>query len=320
MERRKLDDDEVVRDKDDLTGRGAEVSLSVDDTNRLRISLGLPPLAVKSPAEIAAERAAEEKARDQALKRAEEERLRTDLAKRRNKRLLHAKVAGLSLGEELKTTEAGSSAAAWVERSRLLSKHEAGKLAQQLDQQDTLFQQEENDSYDSRHLAGLKVRHTAEQLTEGVSVILTLKDQTILEQDDLNTKEDELENIALKEDERVEKNKQLKKQTKAYDVFDESVPELLKQYNEDKEQEGMRLPSLDPQQNDKQKRLAAIRARLQKKPEGEGQANGTDEKKGEEKKEKKVVYDLNTEKIFGSDYEIKQTTFKKKKLRKKKNK
>jgi len=224
MSQRRKTENEVVREADDLTGRGAELSLSVDDTNKLRISLGLAPLAIKSAAEIAEEKAREEKAREQMKKEAEEDALRLELEKRKHKRLLNAKVAGLSLGEELKLgpTATSGSAASWVERSRQLSKiqqqqekEKANVREKMLNTQDELFDETSGPSYSSTDLAGMKVSHTAEQFAEGHNVILTLKDQPVLGKDDMNAEEDELESIALREMEQRDKNELTKKQKKS---------------------------------------------------------------------------------------------------------
>ena len=84
-----------------VTESGNEISCSVEETNRLRASLGLKPLKIETreEREAAARRAAEE-----AVRRNEETEaanIRAYLEKRRQQRLLHAKVEGQSLGEEL---------------------------------------------------------------------------------------------------------------------------------------------------------------------------------------------------------------------------
>lgn len=48
----------------------------------------------------------------------------------------------------------------------------------------------------ARELAGLKVKHTADELQEGETMILTLADKNILDdKGDLSEGEDELENV-----------------------------------------------------------------------------------------------------------------------------
>jgi len=95
------DRERAVMQTGETGGTGAETSISVDETNRLRISLGLAPLAIKSKQEIAEEREQAEKNRANAIEAAEAEELRQELAKRKHKRQLNARVEGKSLGEEL---------------------------------------------------------------------------------------------------------------------------------------------------------------------------------------------------------------------------
>lgn len=55
---------------------------------------------------------------------------------------------------------------------------------------------EEDEEAQARGLAGLKVKHTADEMLEGETMILTLADKNILdEKGDLSDGEDELENV-----------------------------------------------------------------------------------------------------------------------------
>ena len=78
--------------------------------------------------------------------------------------------------------------------------------------------------YSSRDLGGLKVEHTTDAFTEGKSVILTLKDAGVLDQDAGDT----LVNVNLAQDERTKKRvDDLKKFKAGYNAFDnEEVDEL----------------------------------------------------------------------------------------------
>ncbi len=96
--------------------------------------------------------------------------------------------------------------------------------------------------YRSSELEGLKVGHDVNQFDDGKEIILTLKDTSVLGKkklnemgadDDLELSEDELENIELRDKEKVTKRMDAKSKVKkpAYDVYDESES-LLAQYDD----------------------------------------------------------------------------------------
>merc|ERR1719471_1874115 len=78
--------------------------------------------------------------------------------------------------------------------------------------------------YTSRDLGGLKVEHMTDAFTEGKSVILTLKDSGVLDEDAGDT----LVNVNIADDERTKKrNDDLKKYKAGYNAYDnEEIDEL----------------------------------------------------------------------------------------------
>lgn len=95
-------------------------------------------------------------------------------------------------------------------------------------------------SYDSNHLAGLKVSHKMSEFDEGGETILTLKDRGILDENDEDV--DELSNVNIEDREKLKKNLDLKKQKPGYNPYDDdqfngSKQSILPQY-EDEEEEG----------------------------------------------------------------------------------
>lgn len=79
-------------------GGAADLSLSVDETNKLRAKLGLPPLNVDSgPSKD--ELAKQQKEREEMEKEAMAIELTDKIERMRNKRLLTAKMAGKSIAE-----------------------------------------------------------------------------------------------------------------------------------------------------------------------------------------------------------------------------
>lgn len=266
----------------------------MDEANKLRVSLGLEPLASSAPdqGDEAAEKVIKEKEKD--AREAEEVAKENARKKAKKKSKL---TEGEGLGSEL-AKATGGSAADWVNRSRALAKQKKAAEARAK----RLAEQEEQalPEYDSEHLAGLKVAHTKLQFKEGMNTILTLKDSYILD-----NKEDTLENVDLVGEETVEKNKKIKGQKALYDVYDEEEKELLPQYKEEKEKESMRL-TVD--EDDKVRRVASIRDRLKKTvPTAE-----TDEDRRAQN-----THDLKTIKAVVSDYlPAEPTTFKKRRRKK----
>lgn len=74
-------------------------------------------------------------------------------------------------------------------------------------------------AYTDRHLKGLKVDHEMDSFGEGKTVILTLKDNAVLDEE-----EDTLINVNMIDDERYKKNVENRKQNPnhyGYDVYEE---------------------------------------------------------------------------------------------------
>ncbi|KAF8602904.1 SART-1 protein [Ceratobasidium sp. AG-I] len=222
-----------------------EESISLEETNKIRISLGLKPLTDDgAPANTKDQEAEDNYAKKR--KAEEEEKKKSDIAKRiaknRNQLELNKRLIGATLGDaEDEATDARS----WIKRAKKKEKELAAKRAKELESLDksTL------DTYDERDLAGLKVSHDFEKLNEGEDRILTLKDSRILDDE-----EDELHNIDMAEDEKDEKRHELKTKRRDYTGYDddEFVPgaqgmkrAVLSKYDEDidggKETQAFRL-------------------------------------------------------------------------------
>ncbi|KAG6599761.1 U4/U6.U5 tri-snRNP-associated protein [Phytophthora cinnamomi] len=225
--------------------------MSVEETNKLRLSLGLKPLALgpskkeqavvsvqKSSAQLAAER--------------EQQELKRKLQQSRTRRELTQKLAGKSLGEQLKADLAAQKkgqkkcshdALDWVKQSR--SKKEEKDAGVKIDKT-----KEEN--YDAAALAGMTVGHALDTFEDGQEVVLTLKDARVLGEDgnDLNDAEDELVNVELSEkDRRMEHQARAKRAAMpVYSGYDDdefiemgssrkrkSASKLLAQYDEEED-------------------------------------------------------------------------------------
>lgn len=208
-----------------------EISMTVEETNRVRAMLGLKPLNVGGAGKPTQEQVAVENMRQ---KREDEKKaqdlkdIEARLQKTRTKRLLNEKLKGDTLGEVKDGEEEVFSAADWVKRSRkkqtqveeerLLAAQRARILEEQEmemamaggSNDDANSMKKKKSKYGADNLAGLKVTHGAGAFESGDSVILTLKDQAILDEDEhgrvtgLAEHDDELENVHMKEAERRE--------------------------------------------------------------------------------------------------------------------
>lgn len=70
--------------------------------------------------------------------------------------------------------------------------------------------------YTEKNLKGLRVEHDVDDISEGKSVILTLKDKDILDEED----DDVLVNVNMLDDERYKKNIENKKKKNPYNAYD----------------------------------------------------------------------------------------------------
>lgn len=212
-----------------------DASLSIEETNKLRAKLGLKPLELNEnkketgtkEAPLLAETINPVHIRQQA-------EMREKLAALKEKRLLNKKLGKVKvLGDEEPWLD---DTAAWVERSRKLAKEKEmaekrAKLLEEMDEEfgvsnlvEQEFAQEKRDAYGSRNLKGLKVQHKMESFREGETIILTLEDKGVLEEE-----EDVLVNVGLVDKEKAEKNVELKKKKPDYKAYEEeeSVDDMV---------------------------------------------------------------------------------------------
>ncbi|TFK84613.1 SART-1 protein [Polyporus arcularius HHB13444] len=189
-----------------------EESISLEETNKIRISLGLKPLTDDKGPATDTEKLAEDnyaKQRERETKDREAKAIQDRIAKVRNKRELNAKLKGTTLGDADGDVD---DTLKWLKRSKKKEKELAKKRQEELEAMDKAFQ----DEYTEKDLEGLKVSHDFEGMEEGEARILTLKDSRILDNE-----EDELQNIDLAEQEREKKNQELKLKRRDYTGYDD---------------------------------------------------------------------------------------------------
>ncbi|KAI0367756.1 SART-1 protein [Pilatotrama ljubarskyi] len=190
-----------------------EESISLEETNKIRISLGLKPLTEDSTPAHDKEKQAEEnyaKQREREAKEREAKAVQERIAKAKNKRELNAKLKGSTLGDVDADVD---DTLKWIKKSKKRERELARQRQEELDKMDKMFGGEE---YTEKDLEGLKVSHDFEGLEEGEARILTLKDSRILDNE-----EDELQNIEMAEREREKKNQELKIKRRDYTGYDD---------------------------------------------------------------------------------------------------
>ncbi|XP_043482141.1 U4/U6.U5 tri-snRNP-associated protein 1 isoform X1 [Leptopilina heterotoma] len=230
---------------------GSQLSLSIEETNKLRAKLGLAPLDVqeqsKSDLNVFKDDLGEfhhkpaPNKKDEARAKKIKEKLNTWREKRKIETKL-SKVKGL--GE----SDSEDDARTWIEKNRKLQmeKKKADERAKMLDQLDEEFgignlvkeevQNERHKAYTTKDLRGLRVEHDVETFQEGKTTILTLKDQGVLDEND-----DVLVNVNMLDEERYKRSNLNKKKKPGYDAYEENeldefgmpIKAVLEKYDEE---------------------------------------------------------------------------------------
>lgn len=256
----------------EITSQSSHDSLSVSQTDQLRAKLGLKPLKVgttevSSSRDIDGEDGSDDgKLQDDlgefyhrpagnitAEKKAE--KIKQKLDERKARRAIESKLAKVkSLGTD--ASDEIDDSLAWVSRSRQTesAKVAAAQRAAYLDALDEQFgvaeviqrgeKQKRSKAYGEKQLKGLRVEHDMGRFLEGSDglglegkqVVLTLKDQGVLDDG-----EDVLVNVNMVDDERYEKSNLNKKRKLPHDFSDDQLDEfgnplpqsILGKYDED---------------------------------------------------------------------------------------
>ncbi|KAF7905275.1 uncharacterized protein EAF01_005796 [Botrytis porri] len=225
-------------------------SISIEETNRIRASLGMKPLAVpgaagpifkqapSAPAEDAGStlesRQAEGYDNYRKLQEAEETKRKREakaeaIKRARDTAKRFAKLEGKGLGEA--DDDGDLDAKAWLMKQKKRQKEieKARKKEQELAEAEAAAAAE----YTAKDLAGVRVGHELDTFVEGEDQVLTLKDTTI---DENEEEGDELENLDLREREKLSDKLELKKKKPVYnpnDDDDSGDRKILAQYDEE---------------------------------------------------------------------------------------
>ncbi|KAI3443451.1 hypothetical protein Pfo_000116 [Paulownia fortunei] len=180
--------------------------------------------------------------------------------------------------ERMKSSEGASEVLSWVNRSRKLEekrnaeKEKALQLSKVFEEQDNMIDGESDDEAATQHttqdLGGFKILHGIDKVLEGGAVVLTLKDQSILADGDINQEVDMLENVEIGEQkQRDEAYRAAKKKTGVYDdkFSDEPAAEkkMLPQYDDPVADEGVTLDSSGRFTGEAERKLEELRKRIQ---------------------------------------------------------
>lgn len=223
-------------------------AISIEETNRLRVSLGMKPLPVPGAAPAgpvfkeasSTEEAASTLETRQAegydnfrkLQEAEEAKRKREakaeaIKKARDAAKRFSKLEGKGLGDA--DEEEDVDARSWLIKSNKRKKEieKARKLEKEREEEEKRLAAE----YTAKDLAGVKVGHEFDTLVDGEEQVLTLKDTTI---DENEEEGDELENIDLREREKLSKNLELKKKKPVYNPNDDDASgTILAHYDEE---------------------------------------------------------------------------------------
>lgn len=222
---------------------------TIEETNRIRISLGMKPLPVpgaaaspqaeasdgEEPASTVETRQAQaydnyKKVQDDEAAKKRREEKAAAVRKAREKAQRFALLEGKGLGEE---DEGGDmDAKAWLtgQKKRQKKIDKARKLEEELAAAEAAAAAAIQ--YTSKDLAGIKVAHDSTSFLDGDEQVLTLKDTTI---DENEEEGDELENLNIKEQEKLTERLDLKKKLKGYNPndYDDGEGTILAQYDEE---------------------------------------------------------------------------------------
>jgi U4/U6.U5 tri-snRNP-associated protein 1 len=223
--------------------------LSIEEANKIRLSMGLAPLPVPGaaapsgpafkPAQAGDDSDEElastietrqaagfdnwKKLQDEAAAKKKREDRLAAIKKEREKAARYAKLEGKGLADAAEEEDD----MAWLKGSKKRQKKIAKAEQTQKEQEERERQAREAMQYTEADLAGVRVGHEVDQFEDGEDQVLVLKDTAVDAED-----EDELEAVSLKERERLQEKLDSKKRKRVYDPNDDDQKSILAQYDE----------------------------------------------------------------------------------------
>lgn len=225
---------------------------TIQELNEVRKAMGLKPLPVPNAAPAAPKESSKEDTGEVAStietrEAAAGENYRKVLEAEKAKRDREAKIAAIKKerdrAQRLATLkgqglgdlddEDDGDAKSWLKSMKKKQKKIAESRRQQDEADAAAAAARKAADYSSKDLAGVKVGHDMSTLLDGDDQILTLKDSAVLGEDDEG---DELENLNLREREKLDEKLNLKKKRPVYDpndIDDTAEHSILAQYDEE---------------------------------------------------------------------------------------
>lgn len=211
-ERRDLSDDgpEEGEITPEHENQREDVSLSIEETNKLRAKLGLKPLEDDSSKGADGDDSYDKRPEvfvktDNISDKLEAEKVRERISVVKEKRKFAEKLRST---KALADSDSEDDVVSWVQKSRELETHKAAEKAKELEERDREMERQQEEemrrqrAYRQEDLKGLTVAHSIDSVKEGSQVILTLRDTDLLE----DGKDDVLENVNLVDNEKAAEN------------------------------------------------------------------------------------------------------------------
>ena len=218
-----------------------EISLSIEETNKLRASLGLPLLKLEPEKDEAAENYM--KYQQDQSKKAARKQLAEQIKKEKGQAERNKKLLGKGLAEQ----DEPDNAMDWVNRMKKQSSKRQKEIEEANQKEKEL---NEKVNYSAAELKGIRVGHKLDDIADEGDTVLVLKDQHVTEGIIINLEQgDELLNVNLVDLENARKNIENRK-GKGYHGYDDDeflTPgqrrSILSHYDEEKESESFTLGS-----------------------------------------------------------------------------
>jgi U4/U6.U5 tri-snRNP-associated protein 1 len=257
-------------------------AISIEETNRLRVSLGLKPLPVpgsNGPIFKEASSALEEEAAStlesrqaegyenyRKVREAEEAKRKREakaeaIKKARDAAKRFSKLEGKGLGEASDDDDLDTKSWLIKQKKRQKEIEKARRREQELAEAEAAATSAD---YTAKDLAGVKVGHELETFREGEEQVLTLKDTTI---DENEEEGDELENLDLREHEKLNEKLELKKKKPVYnpnEIDESGQRKILSQYDEEIGGKKVKRFTLDGLGSTEEQREAMVDSSMQK--------------------------------------------------------
>jgi U4/U6.U5 tri-snRNP-associated protein 1 len=206
---------------------------SIEEINKLRKSMGMKPLPVPGKDNSAQETTTQpdedapstlesrqaqaydnyKKAQEAEAARKKRDERAAAVKKAREKAQRFAALEGKGLAEL--DEAADLDAKSWLKRQKKRQKEIA--KARKLEEEQAAAEAAAVKEYSSKDLTGIKVGHDVSSFLDGDEAVLTLKDTGVLDED---ADEPELENLELREREKLKERLELKKKKPVYDPND----------------------------------------------------------------------------------------------------